>query len=309
MSSSSPLHQWIALVPETVHVLRQARRAATAPVPLLIEGEPGTGKSLLIELLHLSSPFRFEPCLEVDCAAWSPEQVREQLFGANSYAESSGARGFPGRLLQAGQGTVVLDNIAALSLDLQEQLLNAVQPARSRHRRPAVRARVVGLSTVPLEQAVARRDFSLGLWERLSTYRLMIPPLRQRQPEIVPLARHLLDRLARLERRPVPRLAPETEQLLADYPYPGNVRELQVILQQALAHSGVRTLELLAGDLPAELRPAQAAAAGQFSLQALEKAHIAAALRQVGWNYSEAARRLGISRKTLLAKRKRYQID
>jgi DNA-binding NtrC family response regulator len=304
------LGSYVCADPVSKRLVEHVKRVAASASTVLIRGESGTGKDLLASILHYLGPNRDEPLVRIDCATLPHELVESELFGYERGAFTGATHLKRGRLEMAGAGTIVLDEVAALTLAIQAKLLRVIENksfARlGGHREVAVEARVVALSSADLEGAVARHGFREDLYYRLNVIPLVVPPLRERPGDIRPLAQHLLKQLAEVHRRPELALAEGALEALEAYAFPGNVRELRNVLERAVVYSASPTLQ--AEDLPAYIREgAGAATAGKkMSLEELERAYIAEILDFTRGKKSKAAAILGISRKTLLEKRKKY---
>ncbi len=302
---------WIAQDPQSLRLLELARKVAQTPSTVLIRGESGTGKELLAQILHQSGPQADQPWVKIDCASLPMELLESELFGYEKGAFTGADRAKPGRLQLAAHGTLVLDEIAALSLGLQAKLLRIIEEKSFErlggHHVQHIHARIVALTNLDLEQAVAQHNFREDLYYRLNVVPIQIPPLRQRRADLEPLIRHFLERLGEIHRRPDLRLADEALRALRSYSYPGNVRELRNLLERALIHSDGPVLQLT--DFPPHITSETGAHPTERSLEEVEREHIAAVLHRLRGHKSDAARVLGISRKTLLDKRKRYALD
>lgn len=309
---SSAISAWIAADPKSLHLLEQARKIATGTSTVLISGESGVGKDLLASLLHYLGPNAQEPLVKIDCASLPHELVESELFGYERGAFTGATQTKHGRLELAGAGTIVLDEVAALPLAVQAKLLRALEE-KSFHRLGGTRAvhvaaRIVALTNADLAEAVARGAFREDLYYRLNVLPLSIPPLRERPADIRPLARRLLSQLAEPHRGPARTFSADALAALERYPFPGNVRELRNILERALVASSAPEISLDA--LPAHVRQAaQGRDRHKMTLQELERAYIAEILDYTRGKKSKAAAILGISRKNLLEKRKRYGLD
>ncbi|HZT72349.1 MAG TPA: sigma 54-interacting transcriptional regulator [Terriglobales bacterium] len=297
---------WIAVDPKSRRLLELAARVAAAPTTVLIRGESGVGKDLLAQLLHLLGPNAAEPLVKIDCASLPADLVESELFGYEKGAFTGAEQSKPGRLELAGRGTLVLDEVAALGLPLQAKLLRVLEEKRFERlggrATIAISARLMALTNADLERAVAERTFREDLFYRLNVLPLTIPPLRERPLDIRPLAEHFIEQFAQLQRRARPRLTAEALAALERHDFPGNVRELRNMMERAFIAGGA---EIALRDLP--LRAA--VAAEEKTLEQVEKEYIAAVLQRHRGKKSETARVLGISRKTLLEKRKRYHLD
>ena len=284
--------------------LRLAGRVAATDATVLVTGESGAGKDALAAFIHQTSARRGGPLVKIDCAALPAELIESELFGheRGAFTGATGAR--PGRLEAAAGGTLVLDEIAYLSVESQAKLLRVIERREFERlggrRTIRVDARVIALTNVDLEDAVRRRAFRPDLFYRLNVVHIRVPPLRERPEDVKPLARALLNTFVRKHGRPASRLSREAAALLKNYEWPGNVRELSHVLERAVIVADGE--EVTAEDFPAPLRAAAASSARggrRPTLAEVEADYIADTLRAAGGNKSEAARLLGISRKSL----------
>jgi DNA-binding NtrC family response regulator len=312
---------WIAEDPASVRLLQLAEKVAVAPTTLLITGESGTGKDHLARLIHELGPHRDAPYLKIDCASLPPQLVESELFGHERGAFTGAVERKLGRFELGGKGTIVLDEVAALSPDAQSKLLRVLQE-RAFERLGGtetlrIEARLIALTNVNLPDAVKAGNFREDLYFRLNVLTLTVPPLRDRRADILPLGAHLLATLRSVHGRPCAELSDSARRMLAGYRWPGNVRELKNALERAIVFSGAgRGAELAGSDLlnpenfPENVRAAAAGAAspvaGLRSLEDVEREVIAATLEATRYQISRSAEALGISRKTLLEKRKKY---
>ncbi|MGH9534816.1 MAG: sigma-54 interaction domain-containing protein [Terriglobales bacterium] len=309
-TAESATAAWVAADPQSQQLFALLRRVAQTPTTVLIRGESGTGKDLLAQLLHLLGPNAAEPTVKIDCASLPPELLESELFGYERGAFTGAERVKPGRLELAGRGTLILDEVAALGLPLQAKLLRVLEERKFErlggHSAIAIEARLVALTNADLERAVAAHSFREDLFYRLNVLPLRIPPLRERRGDIEPLAERFLQLLAEVHRRAAPRLSAAARRRLFAYDFPGNARELRNLLERAMIQCGGE--EIGEADLPPQVARTGAEEA-EKTLEQVEKEYIAAALERHRGRKSETARALGISRKTLLEKRKRYQLD
>ncbi len=300
------LSTWIAADSKSRQLLAAAQNIAATASTLLIRGESGTGKSLMASIIHLLGPNGDEPLLKVECASLPASLLDAELFGGGGVNGSAATRG---RLETAGRGMVVLDEVSALPMPVQSRLLRAIEERRLMRGGETVplNARVVALTSVDLEHAVSRRTFREDLYYRLNLMPLTIPPLRERRPDIAPLARHFAEQLAEFHRKPRLTLTPAVIAALERYSFPGNVRELRGLVERAVIDCS--SPELGTEDFPRTVREASADGSRKMSLKELERAYIVEVLGYTQGKKSRAAQILGISRKTLLEKRKRYGLD
>ena len=303
---------WIAEDPASRRLLELAQKVAAVPTTLLITGESGTGKDHLARLVHELGPRRDAPFLKIDCASLPPQLVESELFGHERGAFTGAVERKAGRLELGGAGTIVLDEIAAVSPDVQGKLLRVLQERTFErlggNETLRIEARILALTNVDLQEAVATGRFREDLYFRLNVVALAMPPLRERRADILPLAAHLLASLRAIHGHAGSRLSEASRRMLSAYDWPGNIRELRNALERALVFSPGDTLE--PEHFPANVRAAAtgaaSATAGLRSLEDVEREVISATLEATRFKISRAAEILGISRKTLLEKRKKY---
>jgi DNA-binding NtrC family response regulator len=312
---------WIAQDPAAIRLFELAEKVAIAPTTLLITGESGTGKDHLARLVHELGPRRDAPFLKIDCASLPPNLVESELFGHERGAFTGAVERKLGRFELGGSGTIVLDEVAALSTGAQGKLLRVLQE-RTFERLGGtetlhIEARLIALTNVDLPAAVKAGSFREDLFFRLNVLMLTVPPLRERRADILLLAEHLLVTLRAIHGRANAQLSDASRRMLSAYSWPGNIRELRNALERAVvfsrnARSGPPTGKdiLEPGNFPETVRAAAPGAAdsisGLRSLEEVEREVITATLEATHYQISRSAEALGISRKTLLEKRKKY---
>jgi DNA-binding NtrC family response regulator len=303
---------WISEDPASLRLFELAQKVAAAPTTLLITGESGAGKDHLARLIHELGPRRDAPFLKIDCASLPPQLVESELFGHERGAFTGAVDRKLGRLELGGNGTIVLDEVAALSPAAQGKLLRVLQE-RAFERLGGtetlrIEARLIALTNTDLPAAVAAGRFREDLFFRMNVLTIDVPPLRERRADILPLADHLLTPLRSVHGCPGAQLSDASRRMLAAYAWPGNVRELRNALEHAVVFSRRDTLE--PDNFPESVRAAAPGAAGPAaglrSLEEVEKEVIAATLEAMHYRINQTAEILGISRKTLLEKRKKY---
>jgi two-component system response regulator AtoC len=303
---------WVAEDPASVRLLELAQKVAAAPTTLLITGESGTGKDHLARLVHELGPRRDAPFLKIDCASLPPQLVESELFGHERGAFTGAVERKLGRFELGGTGTIVLDEVAALSPAAQSKLLRVLQERvferLGGNETLRIEARIIALTNVDLSASVKAGNFREDLFFRLNVLTLETLPLRDRSADILPLAESLLHALRAIHARPDMHLSEPARRILLVYPWPGNVRELRNALERAVVFARTDTLE--PENLPESVQSAAVGAAsalaGLRSLVEIEKEVIAATLEATHYQISRSAQILGISRKTLLEKRKKY---
>jgi DNA-binding NtrC family response regulator len=302
---------WVAVDPASRRVLEIAEKLADTATTLLITGESGTGKDQLARWIHEHGPRRDAPFLKIDCASLPTELVESELFGHERGAFTGAVARKPGRLELAQGGTIVLDEVAALAPGLQAKLLRVLEE-RAFERLGGTEtlrmdARIMALTNTDLSQAVAAGRFREDLFFRLNVLAVGVPPLRERPADIAPLASHFLTRLGPVHGRADAKLDPAALRLLEAYVWPGNVRELKNAIEHALVFAKG---PLLGAEDFLHILQAAGNTRGPLgalrSLEELEREAIKATLEATHYKIGQAAEILGISRKTLLEKRKKY---
>jgi DNA-binding NtrC family response regulator len=291
-----------------------ALRVAESDASVLILGESGTGKELVAGTIHYHSPRAQQRFLALNCAALSETLLESQLFGHLKGAFTGAQQNQKGFLEEAHGGTLFLDEVGDLSLGLQAKLLRVLQEGEfipvgaTRARR--VDVRFVAATNKDLQEAVREGSFREDLYYRLNVIPLQLPPLRERPEDIEPLSRHFLARIAKKSRRVPKGLSREALELMLAYPWPGNVRELGNVIERGAILA--RGEEITPEDLPfkAPAPPVGEAATGSAALRLrdAERVQVGRALRQTGWNKSQAAALLGVTRKTLDRKIKEFAL-
>lgn len=309
--------------PEMEKLFRILARVAQSVHPVLILGESGTGKELVARAIHANGSGAGKPFVPVDCGSLAPTLIESELFGHVKGAFTGAHRPSDGLLVAAGGGTVFLDEIAELPLDLQAKLLRALQekevrPLGGNHSVP-IRARILAATHQDLQAMVEQGKFRRDLYYRLNVVKLHLPPLRDRREDIPLLAAHFLERNARETRRAF-RLSAETLSFLVEYTWPGNVRELSNAIDCACNLSSGEVIEI--GDMTTsirdawkhatvERRPHGAETGAELAVPTLaevEKRTILTTLEQVKGDKLLAARLLDIGKTTLYRKLKEYGV-
>jgi transcriptional regulator with GAF, ATPase, and Fis domain len=227
-------------------VLQQVAAVAPTPATVLIQGESGTGKELVARAIHDLSPRRRQPLIAVNCASIPRELFESEFFGHVKGAFTGAVRDRAGRFQAADAGTLFLDEVGEIPLDLQAKLLRVLQEGRFERIGDEVTrkvdVRIIAATNRSLEREVDAGRFRRDLYYRLSVFPLTVPPLRDRVDDIPSLAAHFIGHAARRFGRPEPRLTARAERVLQAYPWPGNVRELQHVVERALLVSPAGTL-------------------------------------------------------------------
>jgi two-component system response regulator HydG len=296
-----------------VRLLETVAQVAASEATVLITGESGTGKEMIAGAIHFNSRRKEGPFVRINCAAITETLLESELFGHEKGAFTGAHRRKEGRFVQAHGGSLFLDEISEMSQAMQVKLLRVLQErelTRVGGEDPIrVDVRVIAATNRDLLQDMEAGRFREDLYYRLNVVNLHIPPLRQRREDIPLLAQHFLTRFSEKNRKSFKGITPQAMDRLLKYDWPGNVRELMNAVERGVVlgrseYLDVEDLPLLVDELGKQrsVSPLQ----GDLSLEEVEKSTILKALESTGGNKSEAARRLGITRKTLTAKLKKY---
>lgn len=290
-------------------VLSFVHRVASSPWTVLIQGETGTGKELIAQLIHLLGPRKDEAFMAFNCAAVPEDLFESELFGHVKGAFTGATANRRGRFQVAHKGTLFLDEIGEMPSSLQPKLLRAIQertiqPVGSDREIP-VDVRLVCATNRDLRAMVERGQFREDLFYRIRVLEVELPPLRFRKPDIPPLLEFFLQRYAQGNRA----FSPEALDIIVKYSFPGNVRELQHMVQRTLTLA--RGAMIRPQDLPEEIRHFRASTAGtlQEQVDALEREMLLAALEKSHWVQTQAAQQLGLSERVLRYKMKKHGIE
>ncbi len=303
-------------------LLALAKRVAASNTTVLVTGESGTGKEVMARYLHRHSPRAAKPFVAINCAAIPDNLLEATLFGHEKGAFTGATASQAGKFEQANGGTLLLDEISEMPLGLQAKLLRVLQEReveRVGGKGPLpVDVRIIATSNRDMEAEVAAGRFREDLFFRLNVFPLRLLALRERKQDILPLARHILARLTKDAGRRGLALSVEAELQLTQYAWPGNIRELENVLQRALILAPGNVIEPAHLYLPAARIAAREQAvpvAGATSapveqptdIKSLERQHIMDALAATGGSRKQAAERLGMSERTLRYKLARYR--
>jgi DNA-binding NtrC family response regulator len=291
-------------------VYERVRQVADTNATVLITGESGTGKELIARAIHRQGIRRDRPFVAVNCAALPGELVESELFGHERGAFTGAHARKLGKFEVAHTGTLFLDEVGTLRLDLQPKLLRALQEREIERvggsRAIRVDVRIIAASNADLRQAVSAGRFREDLFYRLHVVPIVVPPLRDRREDVAPLARHFLAKYARQFGKAVTDVSPGALGALERYQWPGNVRELENIMARSVALTSEPVVQLDQIPLDVALSPADPMGEDQFNLrearQEVERLLILRALDRAHGNQTVAARLLGMHRNTLLVK-------
>ncbi|MDK9707387.1 MAG: sigma 54-interacting transcriptional regulator [Desulforhopalus sp.] len=317
-STRYTLEDIIGTGPSITALKRNALMAATNTSPVLITGESGTGKELFAQAIHHASPRKLQPFIQINCAAIPKDLLESELFGYDKGAFTGAlSGGKQGKFEIADGGTIFLDEIGDMPLEMQPKLLRVLEEKCFERLggNTLIRSdfRLIAATNQDLEGLINHGQFRKDLYYRLNVISLHIPPLRERREDILPLVQHLISKCGKKRGFPQVKISPEAAQALAGHPWQGNARELSNVLERALL--AMRGEEVQLADLPfvpsrgsipipaVEVRPMRTTQAHA------EKAAILTALEKTAGNKAQAANLLGIHRTLLYKKMKKHDID
>jgi len=301
IGASEEMRQVYRLIGKVLHV----------PIAVLIQGETGTGKELVARAIHEHGSRRSRPFVVQNCAALPENLLESELFGYRKGAFSGADRDHPGLLAAADGGTLFLDEIGDMPLSLQAKLLRALQEGEVRPlgstRAQRVDVRIIAASHRDLPEEVAAGRFREDLFYRLASFPIRLPPLRERGGDLLLLARHFTDQACAFLQRPPCRWSDDALAHLGGHAFPGNVRELKAMIERAVLLCDGN--ELLPEHLNLDPRREPLAQTLRERLEQVERTLVLDCLRRTGGNQSQAARELGLPRRTLLYRMERLGIS
>ena len=315
---AGPIEGMIGASPAFLAMTEVTRRiAAAARVPVLIRGESGTGKERVAQAIHNLSPRAAGPWVTLNCSALAEGLIESGMFGHEKGAFTDAKNAKHGLLELADGGTLFLDEIGDLALTLQPKLLRAIETQSFRRvggqKELVVDVRFVAATNRDLDAMVKAGSFREDLYYRLNVGSIDVPGLRDRRPDILPLARHFLVEAARIMSMPQPDIDPSVSALLESYGWPGNVRELRNVMERALILAGGAPIQPI--HLPKEISAVSAHGAvapedfALLSIDEVEKRHIRRVMEACRGNKTQAAKVLCITRLTLRTKIAEYGWD
>ena len=294
------------------NIIKNVGRVSSNRVTILIEGESGTGKEVIAKFVHYCGVTKDDPFIAVNCTALTSTLLESELFGHEKGAFTGADREKKGKFELAGKGTIFLDEIADISLNLQAKLLRVIQEREFERvggeKTIKMEARVIAATNRKLVKLVEEGKFREDLYYRLSVFSINVPPLRERKEDIPELAVHFLNKINRQLHKNVRKIPYDVVELLQNHKWVGNVRELENAIIQGVILSKGEVMEkehiFLNGEEKNHDYSPQ-----DLTLAAMEKVHIKFVLDQVNWDKKKAAKILGISRQTLYSKIEHYSIS
>lgn len=289
-------------------------RLAASDTTVLLQGETGTGKGMVANLIHRQSERRHKPFVALNCAGLSKELLESELFGHEKGAFTSAVTSKAGLFELAHQGTIFFDEISEMELAVQARLLNVLEQKRFRRvggvQEKEIAVRIIAATNRNLQHEVKRGRFREDLFYRLNVMPILLPGLRERREDILPLVQHFIAHFNHKLNRRIAGVTPKAEALLLGYPWPGNIRELRNIVERAMilcAQERLHASDLPFGDFNDE--PSAAASEEFLSLEEVERLQIERVLTAQNGNLSRTAEILGVTRTTLYNKLRRYGLN
>jgi two-component system response regulator HydG len=302
--------------PSMIKLLYTVAQVAATEATILITGESGTGKEVIANAIHYNSSRKDAPFIKINCAALTETLLESELFGYEKGAFTGAERRREGKFRQAEGGSLFLDEVSEMSPAMQVKLLRVLQERELTRVGGAevikINVRLIAASNKDLKKEMERGRFREDLFYRLNVVGLNVPPLRERKEDIPILAQHFLQQFVAQNSKKIKGFTPQAMEKLLKYSWPGNIRELMNAIERAVVLSRKEYLDaeelvLMMADNSVDIKPTQNRLLENLPLEEVEKRSILDALESCSVNKSEAARRLGITRKTLRKKLEKYK--
>ncbi|MBN1301521.1 MAG: sigma 54-interacting transcriptional regulator [Melioribacteraceae bacterium] len=296
------------------------REISTSDAPVLIHGESGTGKEMIANAIQITSERKGSPYIKVNCSVFPSNLLASELFGHVKGAFTDAIKDRPGRFEIANNGTIFLDEVAEMPLQMQLQLLRVLQEGSFERVGESVTrkidVRIISATNVNIQHALKKGILREDLYYRLSVIPIHIPPLRERTEDIIPLVQHFLRKLSLMYKKEILDIEDRALDLLLNYRWPGNVRELENVIEYSFVRTNNSNI-IDSNKLPANFNENKSASPATFSFKdntsennpGHEAVQLISVLEEHHWNKTEAAKKLGIGRTTLWRKMKQLGID
>ncbi|HEX8181735.1 MAG TPA: sigma-54 dependent transcriptional regulator [Pyrinomonadaceae bacterium] len=315
LASEGEMYGIIGRSPQMRHVYETIRATASSDASVLIEGESGTGKELIAAAFHFQSKRTNRPFIRINCAAFPPDLIESELFGYKRGAFTGADRDKRGLIEAAAGGTLLLDEIGEMPVHLQTKLLRVLQERKLRRlgdeQELSVDFRLVSSTNRNTAQAISEGRLREDLYFRISTVRIIVPPLRERLDDLVLLAEHFLQRYSTKYNKQIRGLSQPAIARLMRYDWPGNVRELEGVIERAVlfCQEELLTVESLPDNLTAgSARQSQCIIPPHLTLEEIEREAIAQTLARTGGNVKKAAQLLNVHRPTFYRRLKKFKL-
>lgn len=287
-----------------------ARKVAVTDTTVLLLGETGTGKEVFAQAIHQTSPRSSKPFVAVNCSGFNPELLESELFGYLAGAFTGAVKDKKGLIEEADEGTIFLDEIGEMNMDLQAKLLRILENQTyikvGATQTSKVNVRIIAATNRDLKKEAEKGNFRLDLYYRLSIFTIELPPLTHRKEDIIPIAQHYLQEFTAKVNKPEFTMEKEFSKLLLNHNWKGNIRELKNVMERVVILA--EDSQLGAHLLPYEFHH-ESTTDDPFNMQAVEKQHIVKVLHYTHGNKTETARLLGIGLTTLYRKLEEYQLE
>jgi DNA-binding NtrC family response regulator len=314
LSQQFGCHEFVGVSPQILRVFELLEKVIPTRSNILILGESGTGKGLVAELVHCNSQRKDKPFISINCSAIPENLLESELFGYRRGAFTGAASDKKGLITMADQGTLFLDEIGDMPLGLQAKILKVLETGEvypiGETKPKYADVRLVAATNKNLEEQIDKGLFREDLFYRLNVIEVTIPPLRERREDIDILARHFVDKYSRENNKKVVGITGEAMDILLNYPWPGNIRELRNVIERAVVLAGSDKIGV--AELPDRLTTARSGKEGQTlkaKLEIYEEKVIKDALQANGWNKEQAAGELDVDLATLYRKIKKLGIE
>ncbi len=314
LSSHSSEINLISKSPATIDIQNKALKVAKLDSTVLLTGESGTGKSIFARLIHANSDRKDKPFITVSCPALPRELLESELFGHEKGAFTGAIKKRIGKIEAAAGGTLFLDEIGDLPLDLQPKLLNVLQDQEfSRIGGTEIiksDTRIITASNINFKEKIANQEFREDLFYRISVIPLELPPLREQIENIIPLAEHFLNRIAKSRNSTLINISSDAKNILKQYQWPGNIRQLENLIERAsvFCEDNIIHIQDLPNDLSQTATQSSMSGLTGHTLAEIEAEAIIQALNYCGGNKAETSRTLGITEKSIYNKIKRHNL-
>ncbi len=293
--------------------IEPAKKVAATDATVLLLGETGTGKEVFAQAIHSAGSRANKPFVAINCSAFSKDLLESEMFGHKAGAFTGAIKDKKGLLEEANSGTIFLDEIGEMSLELQAKLLRVLETGEfikvGESKTSKTNVRIIAVTHRDLLSEITAGHFRQDLYYRLSVFQIKLPALRERVADIEPLAQHFAALFAAKTNKKPPHLSPNFTEALKRHHWPGNIRELKNVMERSviLATGNELTTDLLPFEIQQQLSN-EGSALSAFSLQAVEKLQIQKVLNYTGGNKTEAAKLLGIGSATLYRKIEEYKL-
>lgn len=308
-------HGLVGKSPLIAEIYSLIERISNSKATIFLKGESGTGKRMIAHAIHKADKKRRDkPFIEISCGALPREIIESELFGHTKGAFTGAINDRKGRFELAHGGTILLDDIDSFSLDLQVKLLRILQHKEFErvgdHKTISVDVRIIVATNQDLEKLVAEKKFREDLYYRLNVISINIPPLRKRKDDLPLLVDHFMNTYSKENHKKIQAVSQDTLAILMNYDWPGNIRELENIIERAiiLDTDGAVGKDDLPDILLRGTSAVEDASSLKHALKEPEKVYILQVLKEVGWNKKKAARKLGVNRTTLYNKLRKYNL-